>query len=165
MVSLLNGLSALGAGVSQFAGQAGLELQKSQLANQSAILADQLATTRETRWEGQPHTSQRGLQGQQQTFQAGQNTQTQAAEMARTQATEAGATGRTTLQGQLAVAAAQTQQEFELAKANLVASLPTPEEREVQAYTGGAKRGTPEYQKGVRDLALIKLGADPNTYS
>jgi hypothetical protein len=48
MVSLLNGLSALGQGVSAFAGTAGLEYQKAQLANQSAILADQLATTRET---------------------------------------------------------------------------------------------------------------------
>jgi hypothetical protein len=47
MVSLINGLSALGQGVSAFAGTAGLELQKSQLANQSAILADQLATKRE----------------------------------------------------------------------------------------------------------------------
>jgi hypothetical protein len=46
--SLMNGLSALGAGVSQFAGTAGLEYQKSALANQSAILADSLATARET---------------------------------------------------------------------------------------------------------------------
>ena len=46
--SLLNGLSAMGSGVAAFAGSAGLEAQKAQLANQSAILADQLATTRET---------------------------------------------------------------------------------------------------------------------
>lgn len=72
MVSILNGLSALGTGVSAFAGSAALELQKSQLANQSAILADQLATTRETALEGQRQTFQTGLEGQRQTFQAGQ---------------------------------------------------------------------------------------------
>lgn len=61
-LSLMNGLSSLGQGVSQFAGNAGLELQKSQLAQQTAILADQLATTRET-------TLQKG----QQTFAGGEN--------------------------------------------------------------------------------------------
>ena len=48
MVSFLNGLSQLGAGVSAFAGSAGLEQQKSDLARQSLVLADQLATTRES---------------------------------------------------------------------------------------------------------------------
>ncbi|MGD0109685.1 MAG: hypothetical protein ABSC06_37520, partial [Rhodopila sp.] len=48
MVSLMNGLSSLGAGISQFAGAAGLEQQKSDLAKQQTILADQLATTRES---------------------------------------------------------------------------------------------------------------------
>jgi hypothetical protein len=47
MPSILNGLSALGAGVSQFAGTAGLEAQRAGLAQQQAILADQLATNRE----------------------------------------------------------------------------------------------------------------------
>jgi hypothetical protein len=44
----MNGLSAMGTGLAQFAGQAGLEAQKSALADQQAILADQLATTRES---------------------------------------------------------------------------------------------------------------------
>jgi hypothetical protein len=48
MPSLLNGLSAMGQGISQFAGTAGLEAQKADLAKQSLVLADQLATTRET---------------------------------------------------------------------------------------------------------------------
>jgi hypothetical protein len=46
--SLMNGLSGLGAGVAQFAGQAGLEAQKADLAQQQAVLADHLATVRET---------------------------------------------------------------------------------------------------------------------
>jgi hypothetical protein len=106
MASLMNGFSALGAGVAQFAGTAGLEQQRAQLANQSAVLADQLATTRESVGRVQAgdiaaaaaekqQQFQTGLEGQRQTFQAGENAKTQAAEMARTQATEAGATART----------------------------------------------------------------------
>ncbi len=165
MPSLMNGLSALGAGVSAFAATAGLESQKGELAKQAAILADNLATTRETK-----------LQDSRQAFTSGENTQNraavaanaaaqQAADMARTQVTEGGATGRTVLQGQLAAAAAQKQQEFELAKAKLAATLPTTEERETSSYAGGAKPGTPEYQKAFRDRKLISLGIDPETYS
>lgn len=106
MASLMNGLSALGAGVAQFAGTAGLEQQRASLAQQQAVLADQLATTRETTLQQsagaiaataaeKQQQFQTGLEGQRQTFQAGENAKTQAAEMARTQATEAGATART----------------------------------------------------------------------
>ncbi len=94
-MSLMNGLSAAGAGLAQFAGTAGLELQKQQLANQSAILADQLATTRESTLQGQQQTFQAGQTEKQQTFQASQSTQAQQAEMARVQAGEAGAMART----------------------------------------------------------------------
>jgi hypothetical protein len=154
MASLMNGLSALGQGVSAFAGTAGLELQKSQLANQSAVLADQLATTRET-----------GLQTSGGVIAAAAAEKAQGAAAANIATEQAGATGRTVLSGQIQSAAADKLQAFELAKARLVASLPTPEEREVRAYTGGAAPGTPEYRKGVSDLALVKLGMDPNTYS
>jgi hypothetical protein len=50
-MSLLNwgaGLSAAGSAISSFAGNAGLAQQKSDLEKQQAVLADQLATTRET---------------------------------------------------------------------------------------------------------------------
>lgn len=43
MVSLMNGLSSMGAGVAAFAGSAGLEQQKADLAQQGMVLADQLA--------------------------------------------------------------------------------------------------------------------------
>lgn len=46
--SLLNGLSGLGAGLADYAGRAGLEAQKADLQKQSLVLADQLATTRES---------------------------------------------------------------------------------------------------------------------
>ncbi len=47
MVSIMNGLSAMGAGIASFAGSAGLEQQKADLARQGVILANQLATERE----------------------------------------------------------------------------------------------------------------------
>ncbi len=47
-VSLMNGLSAAGAGVASFAGTAGLEAQKADLQQQGIRLADQLQTTRES---------------------------------------------------------------------------------------------------------------------
>lgn len=84
MVSIMNGLSSLGAGISQFAGTAGLELQRSQLAQQQAILADQLATTRETK-----------LQQGQQTFQSNENTQNRAATATNLAATSAAEMERT----------------------------------------------------------------------
>lgn len=107
-MGLMNGLSALGAGVAQFAGNAGLELQKSQLAQQQAILADQLATTRETALQAsggaiaataaaKEQDFRSGLQASQQAFQgtqtdkelaarASEGSLNRGAEMARTQA-------------------------------------------------------------------------------
>lgn len=72
MVSILNGLSSLGQGVSQFAGTAGLEAQKSQLAQQSVILADQLATTRETTLQKSAGDIAAAAQEKQNTFLGGQ---------------------------------------------------------------------------------------------
>src|SRR5882672_3253965 len=72
-MSFLNGLSALGAGTAQFASTAGLEQQKSDLAQQSMVLADQLATTRESvgRQEaGQIAATAAGVEHQ---FQSGEN--------------------------------------------------------------------------------------------
>ena len=100
MVSILNGLSALGTGVSAFAGSAALEMQKSQLANQSAILADQLATTRETK-----------LQGQQQTYQTGENVASREATATNLAAQIAAENTRT--QAQIAATASNTQKTIE----------------------------------------------------
>ncbi len=47
-MGFLNGLNVLGTNMAAFAGTAGLEQQKSDLAKQSMVLADQLATTRES---------------------------------------------------------------------------------------------------------------------
>jgi hypothetical protein len=48
MVSLMNGLSAMGQGVANYAGTAGLEAQKADLQQQGMVLADQLAHTSKT---------------------------------------------------------------------------------------------------------------------
>src|SRR5580765_1463556 len=86
-MGFLQGLSEMGKGVAQFAGAAGLELQRSQLAQEQAILADQLATTRETL-----------LQGKQQAFTSGENVLNRAADKARLDVTEAGQDRRTAAQ-------------------------------------------------------------------
>ena len=96
MPSLMNGLSALGAGVAQFAGAAGLELQKAQLANQTQVLADQLATTRETKLEGQRQTGQQTLQTQSQAFQGEQGALNRASTAANIGTEQAGANTRNT---------------------------------------------------------------------
>jgi hypothetical protein len=82
-MGFLNGLSALGSSTAAFAGAAGLEQQKSDLAKQSMVLADQLATTRESAGRQEAGQIAATAQASQQAFQAGQ-----------TQVTEAGATAR-----------------------------------------------------------------------
>lgn len=97
MASLMNGLSSLGAGVSAFAGQAGLEEQKADLMNRSQVLADQLATTRES--AGRQEAGQIAATAEQnrQTFESGQNALNRSASAANVAATEAGATSRTAM--------------------------------------------------------------------
>lgn len=134
-ISLLNGLSQMGSGIAAFAGTAGLEQQRADLARQSAILADQLATTRETALEGQRQQFQTGLEGQRQTFQAGQTAQTLAAEAARTAAEQSGATART----QMGIDA------------------PSPEIKSAQQFA----KLTPEEKQAYREEMMVKAGLPP----
>jgi hypothetical protein len=164
VVSLLNGISSLGAGVSAFAATAGLEQQKAALAQQQTILADQLATTRETGLQASGGVIAAAAADKAQAAQAANIATEQTGANTRNAATIAGTSANTTLTGSINAAAALKLQDFELAKARLVASLPTPEEREVRAYSGAAP-GTAEYRKAVSDMAMVKLGMDPNTYS
>jgi hypothetical protein len=90
MVSLMNGLSAMGAGVASFAGTAGLEAQKADLAQQQAILADQLQGKRESAGRAQAGDIAAAAAEKQQTFEAGQNTLTRASQQSIAQ-TRAGA--------------------------------------------------------------------------
>jgi hypothetical protein len=163
MASLMNGLSAFGAGVSAFAGTAGLEQQKANLATQQAVLADQMATVRETAGRAQAGDIAATAAGVQQTFMAGQNTQQQAATAALETQKEKSATGDVVLSGQIAGAAADKLQAFEFAKAKLLASLPTPATKEVVEYSG-AQPGTPEFQAASDRYALVKAGISPDLY-
>lgn len=164
MASLMNGLSAMGAGVSAFAGQAGLEQQKATLANQQAVLADQLATTRETGLQQSAGDIAAKAAGVEQAFQAGQATQSQAATAANVTTEQAGATARNTATEAGATARNTATLAADAARTQMTINAMTPEEREVRAYTGGAVPGTPEYQKGVQDLALLKAGISPALY-
>ncbi len=78
---LSNGLSAAGAAVSQFAGAAGLEQQKADLAQQSLTLADQLQGARETAGRTQAGDIAAKAASAQQTFEAGQNTAQRATQL------------------------------------------------------------------------------------
>ena len=65
MVSLLNGLSSMGTGIAQFAGQAGMEQQRADLAMQQTTLAAQLQHQSRTQEIAQQGTIQSGIVGQQ----------------------------------------------------------------------------------------------------
>jgi hypothetical protein len=175
MVSLLNGLSALGASTAQFAGTAGLEAQKAQLQQQSLQLADQLQGARETAGRAQAGDILATAAAKEQTFQGGQNDLLRATQLAVAN-TQAGATLGS---AGIAASAARADTAAEQAGATTRTAMTeaglssrtqmqvnamTPEEREVRAYTGGAQPGTPEYQKGVRDLSLLKQGISPDLY-
>lgn len=95
MPSFLNGLSALGAGVASYAGAVGLEAQKAALAQQQTVLADQLATTRETGLQTSAGNIAATAAGVQQAFQAGQTATTEAGSTARNTATIAGSAANT----------------------------------------------------------------------
>lgn len=135
MPSLLNGLSAMGEGIAKYAGAVGLEAQKAELANQSAILADQLATTRETALQGQRHAFQAGLQQSSQVFQSGENTRAQAAEMAREQA-------------RLASAAQLQQNQL---------NAPSPEIKSAQQFA----KLSPAEKQAYREEMMTKAGLPP----
>lgn len=134
-ISLLNGLSSMGAGIAAFAGTAGLEQQKSELANQSAILADKLATTREST-----------LQDQQQQFLAGQNTQSQAAELTRARLSEGGATARNA-----ATIAAENERQQN------VLNAPAPEIKSAQQFA----KLSPDEKQAFREQMMTKAGLPP----
>lgn len=72
-MSLMNSLSAAGSGIAAFAGAAGLEAQKADLAQQSLRLADQLTTVRESAGRQEAGQIAAAAADKQQTFQAGQS--------------------------------------------------------------------------------------------
>lgn len=128
-MSLLNGFSALGQGVSQFAGTAGLEAQKADLTRQSLMLADQLATTRESVGRQEAGQIAAGAQERAQTFTAGQST---------------------LADQRLAARESAGRQEA----ASLAAAAPSPEIKSAQQF---AKLG-PEEKQAYREEMMTKAG-------
>lgn len=154
MPSLLNGLSQMGQGIAAFAGTAGLEQQRNDLARQSAILADSLATTRETALEGQRQTGQQRLQDRSQAFQGVQTDK----EIAARQALQTGSQGFQATQtdkelgvrlseGAAARKAAADRQEAEL-------NAPPAEIRAAQQFA----KMSPEERAAYRQVQGIKAG-------
>lgn len=73
-MGFLNGLSLMGSNMAAFAGSAGLEQQKSDLAKQSMMLADQLATTRESAGRQEAGQIAATAAGKEQEFKASEST-------------------------------------------------------------------------------------------
>lgn len=127
--SFLNGLGQMGASVAQFAGNAGLELQKSQLSQQAQILADQLATARETKLQDSRQTFQSGENTKQQAFQSGENTQNRTATATNLAAQIAAENQRSAASNATTLAANAATQAGAMARTQAEINKPTETER------------------------------------
>lgn len=132
-MSLLNGLSAMGQGIAAFAGPAGLEAQKADLAQQQLKLADQLATVRES--------SGRQEAGQ---IAAAAATQAQGATAANVATEQAGATGRTAMTeaGSMARTQATINAPPETIKLLRALGVPLPGDAQPATPAAGPRSGT-----------------------
>jgi len=144
-MSLLNGLNYLGTGLAQFAGTAGLEQQKSDLAKQNLMLADQLATNRALNVE--------------QPFQAAQLATTEAGANARTAATVAGSRDVATIGANATLAAEQARAASAERINQATINAPTEQEKLLMDFrvingitrpgaSGGTKSATPSGSGG-----------------
>jgi hypothetical protein len=131
VVSLLNGLSQLGAGTAAFAATAGLEQQKAALAQQQTILADHLATVRET-----------GLEGQRETFQTGENVANRAATQANLATSEAGANTRSAATNATSVATTGMTVAGEMARTQAQIGADSPEMKLLRELGALPPKGT-----------------------
>jgi hypothetical protein len=171
--SFLNGLSAMGQSIATFAGEAGLQAQKSDLAQAQMRLADSLATTRETGLETLRQTGAAALEN---TRQGGENLRSQnqiAANVALENLREGGANTRNTAtiggenlrsQNQIAASAAleKAREEAEMARTQVTTNAPpadvritewltkaTPEQRDAYYKQLQLKQGTPLWMLGT----------------
>jgi hypothetical protein len=111
----------LGSGVAQFAGQAGLEQQKSDLANQTAVLADQLATTRESAGRTQAGEIAATAAEKAQEFEAGQGA------LQRSSAQAIAATGASATLGAAGIQAAAERYRADVASKDVYATIASAE--------------------------------------
>jgi hypothetical protein len=151
VVSFLNGLAAAGAGLADFAGKAGLEVQRSDLAMQQLTLANTLATQRDLTVEGVRHGHTMEQQESQNTFTGGQKALDRTSDLNRTLITEGGANTRNerTIAGQL---------QIEQLKLN----APSPEIKTAIEYgnlTPAQQRSFIEHQAAKAGLPLWMLGS------
>lgn len=140
MVSLLNGLSSLGAGVASFAGTAGLEAQKADLAKQSLMLADQLATNREL------NVTQPFAKSQLETSETGANTRNAATNA--TSITTNAASNATSASNNAAMIAG------EIRRTQMGIDAPSPEIKSAKQF----QTLSPEEKQAFREEAMTKAG-------
>lgn len=145
--SLMNGLSSLGAGVAQYAGTAGLELQKADLAKQSLVLADQLATTRETGLQKSAGDIAEAAQTRQQTFQAGQQSSQQTFQSGQTDKELAAraSEGALSRSGQVALEQMRLNAPSPEIKSAKQFSTLSPDEKQAYREEMGTKAGLPPW--------------------
>lgn len=99
-MSFLNGISAAGSVISNYAGAVGLQSQKADLQNQSMQLADQLTAARESAGRVQAGDIAAAAADKQQTFQASQTDKTESGANARNAATNATSLASTQISNQ-----------------------------------------------------------------
>jgi hypothetical protein len=92
--SLMNGLSTMGAAVADYAGKAGLEAQRADLAQQQLTLADQLATVRESTGRKESGEIAATAAAKAQDFTGSENEKNRQATTSNLQISEAGANSR-----------------------------------------------------------------------
>lgn len=141
-MSFMNGLSALGQGMADYAAKAGLEAQKGDLLKQQAILADQLATAR--------------IQNVEQPFAASQQQARIDAENQRSDASNQ--TSLTINQNNIAANAGV--REAQARESNAKADLSQTELAKVNVVTGLQQGLADEYAKANPDPVKIKTLSD-----
>ena len=154
-MSLMNGLSALGAGVEKYAGSAGLEAQRSALEMQKITLADQLAGVR---------------QDKQNVFTSGENVLQRTSDTERTNITAKASmygadasAGATITSAKISAAAGAELRAAQAREVNAKAELSLADLGKVNTVTGLQQKLADQYANPNPDAAAIKSIGDQIT--
>lgn len=154
MASLMNGLSALGAGVAQFAGTAGIDLQRSQLAQQQTVLADKLAATRESVGRQEAGQIAATAADTQRTFLSGQATEDRAFKSSITDRELGARASEGAANRASEMARSQLSRSTELTRAQMMLDADSPEIKSAKQFAGLSE----DQKKSYRDEMMTKAG-------
>ncbi len=162
--SLMNGLSSAGQGIATYAATAGLEAQKADLARQTTILADQLATTRESAGRQEAGQIAAAAAEKQNTFTSDQNAQNRATQLNMATIGANATTGAASIHAKSAAAVAaitSSAKPAEVKEAEWYANA-TPEQRQAYSATLMARAGLPPWMADQSGgAAAVASGAKP----